>query len=492
MQPSKSVVRKLRLGLGILSLAAAVGCGYGGSGVVLPHPSGNYSNASLNGKYVYQIRGTSQFGAYREFGVVTADGAGHVTAGIDDFVSTGTGLISSNPTGTYTVANDGTGFITLSPTALGTINLAITLVSPSKFDLIEADSNTNAAGTAEFQDSTAAGITPSGTFVYRLHQVPTSTQGAVSEVGAITVSAGSVTGNLDQNSGGTSSQLTLTGTFTGPATLGSGGGSFTDSTNFTTNFFYYIINSGKILFLATNSGTVESGSAELRSGAVSGGLSGNYVFGSRGDVGLVADAVATAGQFSATGTGTISSYVDDSMRLGVYSTNSLTGTYTASSNGRVAVTLNQGAVQQVLWMVTPARVFFLTNDPNKVEDGTADLQTTPSFSTSTVKGQFALVMDGIDFLAQTPEFLSRIGTLQFDGAGKLVLTEEVNASNSGSGAVSPGVLTGTYQVSSNGFVVATLNGSTLNLVIYAASGSNAYALQVDSATNTSGTIELQH
>jgi hypothetical protein len=143
-------------------------------------------------------------------------------------------------------------------------------------------------------------------------------------------------------------------------------------------------------------------------------------------------------------------------------------------------------------MVNPSRAFFLTNDPSKVEDGTADLQTAASFSTSSVKGQFALVMDGNDFLGQNPELLSRVGTLRFDGAGKLVLTELVNASNSGSGAQSPGVLTGTYQVSSSGRVVATLNGSSLNLVTYAASGSNAYALQLDSATNTSGTAELQH
>src|SRR5438128_2649854 len=97
----------------------AVGCGYGGSGITLPHPSGNYSNASLNGKYVYQIRGgTSPFGPYREFGVLTADGAQHITSGVDDFVGASTGQVSSNITGSYQVANDGTGFITLNGTAL--------------------------------------------------------------------------------------------------------------------------------------------------------------------------------------------------------------------------------------------------------------------------------------------------------------------------------------------------------------------------------------
>ena len=201
MQFSSRVVRSSSLVVGILSLATAVGCG-NGSGVTLPHPSGNYSNASLTGSYVYQVRGgPSSVGPYREFGVLIADGAGHIT-GVDDFVAASTGQISNNTTGSYTVANDGTGFITLNNTALGTVNFAITLVSISRFDLIEADPGANAAGTAELQNSTAAAAIPSGTFVYRLHEIATALgQNSVSEAGVFTVSSGAATGNLDQNFG---------------------------------------------------------------------------------------------------------------------------------------------------------------------------------------------------------------------------------------------------------------------------------------------------
>jgi len=141
-------------------------------------------------------------------------------------------------------------------------------------------------------------------------------------------------------------------------------------------------------------------------------------------------------------------------------------------------------------MVNSSRAFFLTNSSSTIEDGSADLQTTSSFSTSTMKGQFAMVMDGIDV---SPETLARIGTLQFDGSGKLALTEEANASNTGIGAQSR-LLTGTYQVSSNGRAVGSLSGSSgpLNLVMYAVSGSDAYTMQADTGTNTSGTVELQH
>ena len=484
MRPSVSAMSKFWLAPAILSLATAVGCGNGGS-LNLLHQMGNYSNASLKGQYVYQVHGQDfTLGIYREVGLFTADGAGNITGGRDDFAVGG--LVSNSITGTYTIASDGTGFIQIGPTALGTITFAVTLASSSKAYLMESDVNTDGAGTAELQDTTATGAIPSGTFVYRLHEV--SNQSPVSEVGAITISGGAVSGSFDQNNAGSSSQLTLTGSLNAPASLGRGTGSFTDSTNFTTNLVYYIVNSGKVAFLSSNTNVIESGSAEAQTGAVGNGIAGSYVFGSRGDLpGITFDGVATVGQFAASG-GSISSYMDDSMQLGVYSNSSLTGTYTATSNGRVAVSLNSGAVQQVFWMVSPSRAFFLTNDPNKVEDGTADAQVAPATSPASMQGQFAMVMDGIDL---TPEILARNGTLQFDGAGKLDLVELVNASASGTGAQSPGTLTGTYQVS-GGRVVGSLNGSSLNLVLYTISGSDAYALQVDGGTNTSGVFELQH
>lgn len=485
-------IHKFSLVLGMLSLFVATGCGGGGS-IVLPNPTGNYSAASLSGSYVYQIHGFSLavLLPYREVGVFTADGAGNITGGSDDF-SAG-GVVSHNITGSYQVFRDGTGSITINPTALGQITFAITLASPSKVYLMEADNFADGAGVAELQSS--ASTMPSGPFVYRLHQIALNTQNPVSEVGGINITAGAVTGNVDQNLGGTSSQLTLTGSVGAPAALGRGTGSFTDNTNFTTSFIYYIVNSGKLALLVSNGGVIESGSAEAQTGAVGNGLSGSYAFGSRGDLAGLFDTAATVGQLSASGGGTISSYVSESMQLGGYSNLNDTGTYVTQPNGRVAVTLTSSGVQEVFWMVNPSRAFFLVNDPNRVEDGTADLQTVGTFSASTFHQQYAVVMDGIGsdvFL--NPEVLARIGTAQFNGSSKLAISELANASNSNVGAQSPGGISGNYQVAANGRIVANLSSQTapLTLVMYAVSGSDAYALQVDDFTNTSGTIELQH
>jgi hypothetical protein len=291
--------------------------------------------------------------------------------------------------------------------------------------------------------------------------------------------------------------LSLTGgTVSAPSAFGAGSGSFTDSSGATTGFLYYIVNSGKLVLFASNSGALGGGIAEAQTGSVSSGLAGSYAFGSRGDDFTYIAGIATVGQFTASGA-TISAGALDALQDGAsYSQDvTFTGSATTATNnpspqGRVQVTLSTGT-PVIFWMVSPSRAFFLFNDPsNAVEDGTADLQTTTSITASSLKGQYAIVMDGTDV---TPEGLARIGTLQFDGTSKLTLVEFANASQSGTGASNPGAMAGTYQVGSGGRFTGTLSngGGGLDLVGYAVSGSQAYMLQVDSGTNTSGTIQLQ-
>jgi hypothetical protein len=492
-----SLIGKLCFGLGTLSLSLAVGCGNGGK-LILPHTTGNYSASSLNGSYVYEIHGfLVDNESYREIGVFTADGAGNITGGSDVFASSLSGGAITNSgsvTGSYSVGNDGTGTITLNSTGLGVfaqsqVNLALTLASTSKVALMEIDGFAAGAGQAELQDSTAAGTAPNGTFVFRSHaESDPQTLTPASSVGVITISNGTVSsGNEDRNrlTVGTSSVSLTSGTFNNST----GTASVTDSASFTGNFFYLMVNSGKFVFLSSDVNAVASGSAEAQSGAVGNGPSGTYVFGRRGDDSAFNADLATVGEFTANA-GTISG-TEDVMQEGSLSQNvSISSCYNAGANGRVVVSdCSTSATQQIFWMVNPSRAFFLDSITSGVEDGTADLQTVSSFSASTFKGQFAMVMDGAD---ATPEGLARIGTLQFDGSSKLTLSELANGSLIG--PTNPGAMSGNYQVSSNGRVVGSVsnNGGGVDFIFYAISGSEAYALQPDSATNTSGSIELQH
>jgi len=491
--------------VGVLSLMAATGCG-AGSGVMFPPPTGNFSNASLKGQYVYEMHGmvAGQVSTpYREFGFFTADGAGRITSGTDDYTSTNTaGVSSSSITGTYNVGPDGTGFISIGPAALATtvnvsqVTFAITLVSSSKIQLIEADSFADGAGVSELQDPATLTTTPSGTFVFRLHQSISTQAGGSSaaQVGAITASGGSFSGNMDQNLGGTTSQLSISnGTLNAPIS-GRGTGTFTDSSNITTTFIYYVVNSGKIALLVSTPSAVGSGTAELQSGAVGNGLSGNYAFGSRGDDSFF-DGTATVGQFTAS-SGTISG-VEDSVQDGNYSANlNISSCFNAAATGRVVVDNCSGAASQIFWMVNPSRALFLDVNATTVEDGSADAQTATPFP-STLNSQFALVMDGGDFtllgLGSGAGVLARVGVMQFRADGKVNLTELANDSLNGGGAANPGGLAGNYQIStSTGRIVASFGGGSLNLVMYGVSTSQVYALQTDIGVTTSGSAELQH
>jgi hypothetical protein len=135
-------------------------------------------------------------------------------------------------------------------------------------------------------------------------------------------------------------------------------------------------------------------------------------------------------------------------------------------------------------MISPSRGFFVVNDPNTVQEGTVDLQQTATFSNATMNGQYGLVMDGFDAGGAK----DRVGTLQWDGSGKLILNEFSNAN----GVITvPIVLSGRYSVSSNGRTTGSINTLSNNLVFYLVSGSDAYVVQNDSGVQIDGTVSKQ-
>jgi len=515
---------KFSAAAGLASLIVLAGCG-NNNGFTLVHPMGSYTNASLKGSYVYQVRGTSLATGlpYRQAGVFTADGAGHITAGVDDFAgnaASGSSTTLGAFSGTYTVNSDGSGSIFIGPTVLGNISgsagsgigFAITLVSSSKVQLIEGDAFAVGAGSAELQDSTASGAVPTGTFVFGVHQEITASgsQAPASQVGGMSIASASATGSLDQNLGGTLTSPAVTWTFGAPDQFGTGTATMTNSSG-STPFLYYIVNSGKFDLLTSNPSAVGGGSAEAQTGAVSAGLSGSYAFGIRGDdtnyLSGFWGTTATVGVFTASG-GSITGTEDSNQDGNLSSSAAFPGACAtpgsaAGLNGRVVVTNGTGSpcsgnVTEVFWMVSPARAFFLDQSSGTFDDGTADLQTTSSFSNSTMKGQYALVMDGWDVTGDgaglPPQLQAFIGPLQFDGSSKLTFNGLANLEVSRSGAATQGAMGGPYSVSTNGRITGTVSngGGGFDMVMYAVSGSQAYFLQSDSGVITSGTVELQH
>ncbi len=487
-------MKKIFVFLAFTSLSFLTACGagngstpgFGGGGGTT---SQNFSAASLSGQYTYQITGTTTGGAFAESGVFAADGKGNIGNGTQDFVP---GPSTSTFTGSYTLSSDGTGFIQFSTNE----QFAITMVSPSKFYLSEVDGSSNASGTAEQQTSSALTTAPSGTFVFKLHTggaLIQSVTSNVAQVGALTVSTGTVAGNEDSLvSGGSATSLSLTGSFNAPISAGRGTGTLNDA-NGTLTFQYYIIDANHINLMpvALNAANVFGyGRAELQSGGPFSktSLASNYAFGSKGDtLNSGTGGSQTVGRFTSGGDGTISAGAQDFVLDGTNaSSDSFTGTYTMASSGRAVVTLTSstlGPVPAIFWMVSPSRAFFLEDSATKVEDGTIDAQSTSAFSAGNLTGQSAFFMDGFN----SSNFIDRIGTLLWSTNGNLTLTEIVTSSGSANTAQLPG----TYTVSANGRVQANVSSLSSNLVLYLTSNSSGYLLQGDGGTEVGGMTSQQ-
>ena len=198
----KQCAPRLAMALAAMAtLLVAAGCG-SGSGIGIIHPlPGGFSNASLKGQYVIAQTGIGVDQApltgvdpFSETIVFSADGNGHLTITVDDFDQVGGpyGLNSGQTlSGTYGVSRDGTGFLIVNFSG-GSSNYAITIIDDSHFYVIEQDMFATASGFGEKQDTTAFTAAPSGNFVFKAHNIDTS-----SRVGGIAISSGAVNGTED-------------------------------------------------------------------------------------------------------------------------------------------------------------------------------------------------------------------------------------------------------------------------------------------------------
>ena len=501
-------MRKLLLIPGIFLLLMSVACGSGsgssnGGGGFGNGGSNGFSNASLSGAYTYQATGfdfaSNANLPFREAGVFVADGKGNITGGSDDLTE-GTSLFSDTITGTYNIASDGTGTATMSFSNGGVIRWAFTMVTTSKVLFttpvvdsgsvaLGVDINKQSSGVALKQDSTVMSTFPSGTFAFGLHRV-SSTQGSSSTAGAFSIGSGGVvsSGNEDVLLAGALTPHTLTGLFNSTDTFGRGTGTLTNELSQPITFVYYMVNANTMFILSTDSGVNGVGRAEKQSTSTFAlsSLSGGYAFGSQGDTSSL-DAVNSAGRFSAGGDGTITAGVFDTVQDGTPATNvAFTGTYTVTTKGRVVLDLTPGSgspIEQIAWMVSPTRAFFLVNDGAKTEDGTMDGQT-GTFSNTSLNGAFTFATNGFN---QTDSF-ARVGTMTGDGAGNLKLAYALTEPNLATQAVS---LNGTYTVNSNGRATASVDTLSANLVFYLISGSDGYIVQADTGTEIAGSFTKQ-
>ena len=475
---TKSVRHVLMALAAITSIFLTVGCGTSGSSI--PPLGGGFTNASLKGQYVIAQTGigvnqaVTSSDPFSEAIVFTADGNRNLNVTVDDFSQDGALLIPTLPlTGTYSIGSDGTGSLSFNGS-----NYAITMVDDSHFYVIEQDLFATASGFGEKQDTTAFTAAPSGNFVFKAHNIDTS-----SRVGGIDITGGAITGTEDFLSLGLlSSNQAITSAVSMSAPDGTNGrGTFTLSDG--SSFNYYVVNSGKFHFMS-RIGSLEIGQAEAQTGgpfsAATLANNNSYVFGSSGDTSLSGSvAIHSAGVFTTDGSGNIIGGTVDYVQDATVNSNLTVsgGTYTLPANGggrgTINLTLSGGSISpQIFWMVNGTRAYFLANSTAAVEDGTFSLQSGAPFTA--LSSQAAFVMDGFDVA-----YKDRVGLFKPTSGGfnwnQAANSFDVNLFGNPTATGT----SGTYQISSNGRVAVTVNGVTSSLVFYLSAANTGFMVQED-------------
>jgi hypothetical protein len=484
--------RRVFMALAAISgIFLTVGCGSSNGNI--GSLGGGFSKTSLKGQYVIAWTGIGfvqpQVGTgtapFSETIVFNADGNKNLTATVDDFDQVGGpyGGIES-VAGTYSIGSDGTGSMNIGGSS--GVNFAITMIDDSHFYVIEQDLFATASGLGEKQDTTAFTAAPTGNFVFKAHNIDTS-----SRVGGINIAGGVISGTEDLLTlGFQSSNLPVTTNVAmgPPDANGRGKFSLADGSSFN----YYIVNSSKFHFMSDSaSGSLEIGQAETQTGGpftLATLASGNsYVFGSSGDTSNPLG-IHSAGVLTTDGSGNVTGGTVDYVQDATVNSNLAVsgGTYTVASTGRgtINLSLSGGTISpQIFWLVNGTSAYFLANNTAAVEDGTFSLQSGAPFTA--FSNQASFVMDGFDVA-----YKDRVGLFKPTTTGAFNWNQAANSFDVNLGG-SPSALgtNGTYTVSSTGRVAVNVNNVTPSLVFYLSSANSGFMVQEDADIGGAFTVQ---
>lgn len=224
--------------------------------------SGTISVASFSGPFAFTVAGSDVgVGPFAAGGILSADGAGNIPSGTEDFNDAGSTTTSTAFTGTYTLDASGRGTATLSNASAGTLTLAL-YPSTNGVQVLETDTGLVVGGAAFPQ---AAGLsTGSLQGIYGLNYTAATTSGELDSVASLSADgAGHITGIVDiNNAGSTSTGTSLTASYSldstgrGPLTLQSFIGQ--------QNMAIYTLSSSRAIFIELDPNAVAAGTMEIQ------------------------------------------------------------------------------------------------------------------------------------------------------------------------------------------------------------------------------------
>jgi hypothetical protein len=216
-----------------------------------------FSNASLSGNYAFLEQGVANGQSLVLGGILTADGAGNLTA-VDDQNVGGTVTQNTSVTGSYSIASNGRGTATLS-SVHGTLNQVFYLVDSTTVMVMDTDSTRMSGGRASLQQGNSFALASlKGSLGFGLVGFDLS-GGDLNLVGQLGVDgAGKIVGTEDQF---VNNAANLSSSLTGSYAVGANGRGTAQviSANGTTNFLFYLTAPGNALVMGADSTAVNLG-----------------------------------------------------------------------------------------------------------------------------------------------------------------------------------------------------------------------------------------
>jgi hypothetical protein len=531
---SKVSLTQLFLLATLVMAGFAAACGGGNPAPVVP-PNGVFSTASLKGTYAFSMSGedSNGFPIFR-IGSFQADGAGNVSAAIEDVNDSGT--VQSfeflpAPASVYTMNTNGKGSITLAhndPTVSGVVDMfqfTLVLTSASGGLMIETDGSSTMSGKFQLQSITT---NFAQSYAFDTSGLDLSLGASESIIGAFTTNGSAISGGtLDDNNDAAPSgpQPISPGTITFDASTGAqfGRGSFQLNTNiggqlFNLTFEFYVIDGSHLQFVETDGMKATVGSAIAQSSvptnvsqfpgsfvlSVGGGAFNSGNFGP----------ISRVGRYTADGSGNISGVgLDQNFSGGpsVFpasnsSVSAFTYTIDGSGDGRGTLTLtdkNSGDVFSFVFYLASASQGFIQDESiNIVADGSLNAQTTTSL-TSSIAGNYAFNWSGTNSNGGGGNEEDFAGVFTIPSGGGALTNGDLDLAELGEGKVDLNVaLNGTITINGSGtgggstantlqLVVSSPFSQTINFHVYAISNTNFMIVGTDSGRVVMGPLVLQ-
>lgn len=257
------------------------------------------------------------------------------------------------------------------------------------------------------------------------------------------------------------------------------------------SFCGFILFSVLIIALTGCGGGSSGGANPINGPFNNASLSGTYAFTFSGV--NQAGFLAVAGSFQANGSGTITGgTVDVNSGTGIFTNQSITGSYNVHNNGQGTATLTSSAATFNIdfVLISNQHALVIRFDNNSTASGSIDLQTSSAFSLASAAGTLVFNVSGINSGGNTE---GSAGVFTLDASGNLTSgVEDINDNGTLSTNVALTPTSAAMSSPVNGRGTLTINGAiTFHFVYYIVNANQLNVVETDLSPVLAGNIFRQ-